>query len=388
MVAVILVGVGIPIGAIILARDGDDNGASPATSSVSEVGDDDSSPPRRTTATDDDPSDTASDTQDNGDDTGDNGDDTGDTGDAGGDGLGSRERPAALGTVFDLGDGWFATIASVRDAAAEGLLGEFSSEPPAGTLFLAVSAEVTYAGEELVASPAIFVEALGSQVFETSFDCLLDVDLVPTTYSFRPGQTAPITVCLEVPVDERATVIFTLENVFDFEGEPRVFGETATETADPPSIPPSGPPTGGPPGSGGNPAALGTVFDLSAGWSASVIRVEDAVAGGLVDDFFGGPEPGNVFLAVIVEATYAGDELTASPGIFVQALGSEVFDNAFSCFLDSSVIESTSEFVPGQTAPVTFCFEVPEAERSSLIYAVGDYNDFDIEPVVFSESGA
>ncbi len=381
IVVAVLALVSVPIGAIVLIRNGDGDNAAPSETPAASDADGADSPTRRTTGDD-----RQGDDRRASDDASTGADAT--SADAGGDGLGTRERPAALGTIFDLGDGWFATIASVRDATAEGLLGEFSSEPAAGQMFLAVSADVTYAGEELTASPGIFIEALGSEVFATSFECLLDANLAPSTYNFRPGQTAPLAVCVEIPVDERASVIFALENVFDFDGEPRVFSEASTETADPPPIPASGPPSGGPPGSPGNPAALGTGFEFSAGWSASLTRVEDGVAGGLVDEFFGAPEPGNVFLVVIVEATYTGDELTGTPGIVVQALGSEVFDNAFACFLDSSVIESTFEFVPGQTGLVTFCFEVPEAERSSLVYVVGDHNDFEVEPVVFSESGA
>ena len=54
----------------------------------------------------------------------------------------------------------------------------------------------------------------------------------------------------------------------------------------------------------------------------------------------------------------------------------------------SLVDDGRAGWWPVQTGLVSFCFEVPEGERASLIYAVTDFNDFELEPVIFSETGS
>jgi hypothetical protein len=298
--------------------------------------------------------------------------------------LGSRDRPAAFGTVFDLGDDWFATIVSVSDPGVVGLLHPNATEPAAGHVFVAVSLEVTYAGDEVIAASGITADTLGSSVPDQT-RCLLSTDLTDLSpLTFGSGQTTEHSVCLEVIADEREGMLFTLENIYMNNDVRFVFSESSTATAEPPPIPTVTMPSGGPVGSVGNPAGLGAVLDLSSEWSATVTRVEDAIASGLHDASFGQPRPGNTFLAVTVEIIYSGEVSRANSSIYVQAVGSLVFES--SCILDSTIVKSTDEFVPDQIGFHTFCFEVPASERYSLLYVIADYSYDPPDRRVVSES--
>ena len=136
--------------------------------------------------------------------------------------------------------------------------------------------------------------------------------------------------------------------------------------------------TGG--GTQDDPLAFGEPVTIG-DWTASIVSATDADQAGLVNEFADPPPDGSIYLAVAIDVTYEGDELTAFEPFTLKVLGSRVYESwDNNCFLDDP---GEIEFVPGQTGTATRCFEVATEDLDDLRYALESFDDFGGEPTVY-----
>lgn len=134
-----------------------------------------------------------------------------------------------FGEVHDFGEGWTATVLTVVDGVAEGLISDFSDAPSDGSTYPVVIYEATYDGPELTVSSPIQIDVIGSVLYDTfSSDCFLDADAVTTvydttdSYEYTSGETFRIASCVTTPIDEIDSLAIKMLSYENFD-EPVIF---------------------------------------------------------------------------------------------------------------------------------------------------------------------
>ncbi|MFV2039750.1 MAG: hypothetical protein ACC660_05865 [Acidimicrobiales bacterium] len=138
------------------------------------------------------------------------------------------------------------------------------------------------------------------------------------------------------------------------------------------------------------PAGLGETYVWEE-WRGAVTGVVDAEAQKLLAEFSEAPAAGNVFLVVMYDITYTGSDITGFAPFIVGVSGSRLFD-AFGCSLDPVALATLGrdafafELVPGQTARLAECFEVPAAEVDDIAISLDNVQQFGPE-IIFAPGG-
>ena len=133
----------------------------------------------------------------------------------------------AFGTSVPVGEEFTATVVSVLDGVAEGLVSEFVDPAPAGSTYGVVIWEGTYTGSDDVASDPFVADGIGSAVFDSlTSGCVLDQQAVASAHGvsqaleLAPGETFRGATCWLIPTAELGSVVVQLDNVFDFDAAP------------------------------------------------------------------------------------------------------------------------------------------------------------------------
>ncbi|MGI9605402.1 MAG: hypothetical protein ACR2P0_04620 [Acidimicrobiales bacterium] len=135
-----------------------------------------------------------------------------------------------FGEVHEFDDQWTATVVTVVDGVAEGLISEFAGPPPAGSTHAVVIYEATYSGSDADTLDPFLAEAFGSGVYTTINSlCFVDTVVANEAYGVSlefevpAGHTYRETSCVTVPVTELGDLVVSLDNVFSATSEAQLF---------------------------------------------------------------------------------------------------------------------------------------------------------------------
>lgn len=295
--------------------------------------------------------------------------------------IGTREAPAALGSLARLGD-WLVRVTAVDPDAADQLLADDSFlDPPAdGNRYVLIEVEGTYVGEDSgnLWSNFFYSAVGGSNVAYDEFDdsCgFIDGDLSTLGEAF-PGGTVRGYECFEVEGPDAADLLMYIEpGGFGFGEDERLFFalhegvgvETGVAAPPAPGI------TGGEVGSRGNPVALGS-FAQVGDWYVAVRSVDlDASDQVLAQSSFNeAPPDGSTYVLAEVELAYVGSESASfwSDGFNWSAVGpANVAIDPFesSCGLIDGDLANTGELFPNGRVTGSLCFGTPAADATDML---------------------
>lgn len=145
-------------------------------------------------------------------------------------------------------------------------------------------------------------------------------------------------------------------------------------------------------GSMEQPAAFGSAYDMD-DWRATIVRISDPQAEGVLAGFSEAPPAGQVDVMVTYVALYYGDELgTLDPFLLTGVGSTEYASFDSSCALDGPLlaeqgVSTLASALPGQQLTLAVCLTIPEDEISSMLFRLEHAFSAAAPTVFFSANG-
>lgn len=299
--------------------------------------------------------------------------------------VGTLAKPAGLGQIY-VWEEWRGAVVGVVDAETQELLAQFAEPPAAGNIFLVVMYDITYTGSDLTGFAPFIVGLSGSREFD-AFGCSLDpVALAEQgrdafVFELVAGQTARLAECFEVPAEDGDDVLISLDNVQQF-GPEIIFAPGGKDLPDPGQV------SASPDFSDIDLLPYGSMVEWER-WSGKITGMIDAQLAGLVSPLSEPAQDGYTYMAVTFNVTYTGTDASDFYPLQVAALGSAVFESFGKCSLDPDLladtgIETIFELVPGQTASLAQCLEIPDDELDTVVLRLSNPIEFRTDPFYYS----